>query len=260
MSTIDLGAPVTAIWTGAPADGTYAITVTRPDGTLVTPAPAVIGPPVRATFVPDQAGRWRVRFTSTGQDAVGAYTDVVDVWPVDPQFIISVDDARNALNLPANAAPSLVEDLRLYIAAATPVIEDIVGPIPQRTEVQRVGKGWSVAALYHKVTSLTSIVYDDATVADASAYTFDAGPGLVTFHYPLTQGATITYKAGSTSVPQNVRLATRELVRHWWTIGKASNRPSVPNQPAEAWTPSGFAVPRRVIELCAPNRRVGGFA
>lgn len=258
MSTIDLGAPVTATWMGAPAGGTYAIAITRPDGTLFTPAPTVTGPPVRATFVPDMAGRWRFRFTSTGEP--GAYSDVVDVWPLDPNFIISVDDARNALSLPANVQPGYIEELRLYIAAATPVIEDIVGPVPQRTETQHVPKGWKVAALYHKVNAITSVVYDDATTVPADAYTFDAGPGLLTFNSTLTQGATITYTTGSTSVPQNVRLATRELIRHWWAVGKGSLRPSAPNQPADAWTPSGFAVPRRVIELCAPHKRVGGFA
>jgi hypothetical protein len=62
-------------------------------------------------------------------------------------------------------------------------------------------------------------------------------------------------------VPQNVRLATRELVRHHWQIGKQGQRPGGGGAPsAEAWTPSGFAVPRRVIELCGGNARIDGFA
>src|SRR5690349_3888462 len=148
MSTVDFGAPVVATWAGAPAGGTWAVSITRPDGTVFT-APTPTGPPVTVTFVPDMAGRWRLRFTST--NPAGAYSDIVDVWPTDPRFIISLDDARNAINLPGSVPNNTLDDLRLYVAAATPVIEDIVGPIPDRTETQHVAKGWKVAALYHKV-------------------------------------------------------------------------------------------------------------
>lgn len=260
MSIIDLGAPVTAVWAGAPANGVHALAITRPDGTPFT-SPSITNQPVRATFVPDMAGRWRLRWTSSGTDAVGAYSDVVDVWPSDPNFIISLDDARLALNLAPNTDPALLDDLRLYIASATPVIEDIVGPVPKRTETHYVGKGWQYAALYHKVDTLTSVVYDDASVVPTAAYEFDAGPGLLTFKRPLSQGVTITYTTGSTIVPQNVRLATRELVRHWWQQGRQGVRSGPTEAPGgPGYTPSGFAVPKRVIELCGPKKLTGGFA
>lgn len=259
MNTYDLGAPVTAVWAGAPAGGTHAVSITRPDGTAFT-APTISGPPVSVEFVPDMAGRWSVRWTSSG-NAIGAYSDVVDVWPTDPRFIISLDDARSALNMPANTSADALDDLRLYIAAATPVIEDIVGPIVVKTTSQHVNKGWGYAALYERPNTITSVVYDDLSTVPATAYNADLQSGLVTFYCAVSQGVTITYTTGNAEVPQNVRLATRELVRHWWQLGKQLQRPGGSGAPpAEVWTPSGFAVPRRVMELCAGNARVDGFA
>jgi len=261
MSTIDLGAPVKSIWAGAPAGGTHAVALTRPDGTSFTP-PAVTGPPVSVEFIPDMAGRWTVRWTSTGSGTVSAYTDIADVWPQDPRFIVSIDDARNALSMPLNVDPSTLDDLRLYVAAATPVIEDICGPVIVKSVTQTVEKGWSYAALYERVSTLTSVINADLTVVPADSYTFEIGPGLLTFNSPTTQRVTITYTTGAAIIPQNVRLAARELIRHWWQIGRQGMRSQNNNLPitADAWTPSGFAVPRRVIELCEPSKKIGGFA
>lgn len=260
MSVIDLGAPVKSIWAGAPSGGTFAVALTRPDGTSFTPPAINSSPPVSVEFLPDMAGRWMVRWTSTGTGTAGAYADIVDVWPTDPKFIISVDDARNALNMTGNISPEVTDDLRLYIAAATPVIEAVVGPVTVRAETQKVAKGWSYAALYHRVTALTSVVYDDATTVPADSYTFDSNAGLLTFRNALPQGVTITYSTGQALVPQNVRLATRELVRHWWQQGKQTSRQqAAPGGSPEMTFYSGFAVPKRVIELCNPSKLLGGF-
>lgn len=253
MAVIDLGASVKAVWAGAPAGGTHAVALTRPDGTTFTP-PAISGPPVSVEFTPDQAGRWLVRWTSTV--VPGAYSDVVDVWPADPRLIISLDDGRAALNMPPNTPQSTLEDLRLYLCAATPVIEDIVGPVLVRTITQTVQKNWSFAALYERAAALVSVVNADASVVPATSYTFDAAAGLITFSAPTSQVVTITYTSGSAIIPQNVRLAAQELVRHLWQV---KQRPQAPT-PGEAYTPSGFAVPKRVIELCKPSAKVGGFA
>jgi hypothetical protein len=255
MTTIDYGAPVKAIWAGAPAGGTYAVALTRPDGTNFTPPTINTTPAVSVTFTPDMAGRWLIRWTSS--TVIGAYTDIADVWPQDPKFIISLDDARTALQMAPNTPPETLDDLRLYIAAATPVIEDMVGPVSIRTTTQRVQKGWAFAALYDRPNSVTSVVLDDASTVPVGDYTVDLGPGIVTFNYALAQGATITYATGPALVPQNVRQATRELVKHWWQLGRNTRGGTAP--PAEAWTPAGFAVPRRVIELCEPSKRKDTF-
>jgi hypothetical protein len=184
------------------------------------------------------------------------------VWPNDPRFIISVDTARAALQLPVNTAPGILDDIRLYIAAATPVIEDIIGPVVVRTETQTVHKGWNFAALYERpVSSIVSIIGEDTTpYVVTDDYTFDAQAGLVTFRSSTTQDVVVTYTVGTAIVPPNVQLATRELVRHWYQVGMQGQRSSAVGQPGmETWTPSGFAVPRRVMELCAPHQRMDTF-
>jgi hypothetical protein len=256
MSVIDLGAPVVTVWPGAPAGGTYAVAITRPDGTSFTSPTVTPGPPAQATFTPDAAGRWRIRWTSTVEP--GAFSDVADVWPLDPKLIISLDDARLALSFPANTDPAKLEDLRLYIAAATPIIEDIVGPVPVRTETQTIPKGWVYGALNFPVASIVSVVYADGTTVSTDAYVPNIPHGLLTFHYAVTQAVTVTYTTGNAIVPPNVRLATRVLVKHWWEQDKQDLRNR--GNPEMTWTPSGFAVPRRVIELCQPTARRGGFA
>lgn len=254
MAVVDLGASVKAVWAGAPAGGTYAVALTRPDGTSFTPPAISLDLPVSVTFVPDQAGLWLIRWTSTV--VPGAYTDVVDVWPTNPRMIISLDDARAALSLPGNTSQSTLEELRLHVCAATPVIEDIVGPVLVRTLTQTVQKGWNYAALYEKAGALVSVVNADSTVVPESTYTFNAASGLLTFDTPTSQVVTVTYTSGAAVIPQNVRLAALELVRHLWQVRQ---RPQGPTPP-EAYTPSGFAVPKRVIELCKPSAKLGGFA
>lgn len=262
MSTYDLGAPITVRWAGAPTGGTVSLAVKRPDGTTLSPAPTVTneGNVAVATYVPNMAGRWFLAWTSTVK--VGAYTDIEDVWPADPRFLISTDDARNALGWPAGSVTAgWIDDLRLYIAAATPVIEDIVGTIVKVDFTQQIQKGWSFAALYERpVNSITSITFPDLTTLTADEYTVNTNSGMLYLDAPTKDVATVVYSAGLTAVPQNVRLATRELVRHWWQQGMQAQRggPSVPSD--EVFTPMGFAVPRRVMELCGPSKKVSGFA
>lgn len=263
MTTYDLGATVTHIWAGAPTGGTFAVAITRPDGTSFTPPTlGTSGVEPSVTFVPDMAGRWFLRWASTTPNA--AYSEIVDIWPTDPMFLISTDDAAAGLNWPASSSADSLNDLRLYIAAATPVIEDIVGPVTVRQYVQLVQRGWQYASLdVRPVVAIVSMVYSDSTPLDPANYIFDPVAGLITYYTPTQDIATITYTAGKSNIiPQNIRLATRELVRHWWQIGKQGLRSMNGTMPitADAWTPSGFAVPRRVIELCAAHQEPGGFA
>lgn len=262
MTTYDLGASVTHVWTGAPTGGTPAVALTRPNGTSFTP-PALgsSGQDPSVTFTPDMAGRWFIRWNSTV--VPGAYSEIADVWPTDPRFLISTDDAKAGLNWPATGiTPAQVDDLRLYIAAATPVIEDITGPVMVQTYTQLVQRGWQYANLNNRpVTQIVSMIYSDGTALDPDNYIFDPIAGSITYYTPTQDIATITYMAGLARIPQNVRLGTRELVRHWWQIGKQGLRSMNGTMPisADAWTPSGFAVPRRVIELCNANQQPGGF-
>lgn len=265
MASLDLGALATVRWPTAPDTGPYALAVKRPDGTTLDPAPTVTGykDTTQAQFTPAMAGRYLLSWTA---DGAGAYTDVLDVWPADPQFLIPLDEVLAGLRLPANADPAKAQDLRLYVAAATRVIEDITGPMLAATKTFTTWGGGSTVILPHLPNQILGITADSAPVVD---YVPDLVSGII---YSGTRTAVtsfpagelvITYRIGNAEIPPNVRLAARELVRFWWQggmqgAGGGGVRSSGPE--GDAFTPSGYAVPRRVIELCAPHQQVGGFA
>ncbi|WP_160665342.1 hypothetical protein [Pseudarthrobacter sp. ATCC 49987] len=265
MASVDLGARASVKWATAPAEGPYALAVTRPDGVLLDPAPVPTGTGAGtvAAFTPAMPGRYLLSWSGNG---VAAYTDILDVWPADPQFLIPMDEIRNGLKLAPNADPATMDDLRLYNAAATPVIEDITGPMLAATKTFVSSGGGSTVILPHLPSQILGITLDGAPVLD---YVPDLASGLI---YGGSRSAVrpfgvgelvITYRIGSAVIPPNIRLAARELVRFWWQGGMQGsgggnvrgNRPE-----ADVFTPSGFAVPRRVMELCAPHEQIGGFA
>lgn len=266
MTSVDLGALASVKWATAPADGPHALAVTRPDGLLLDPSPVPVGTVegAAASFVPAMAGRYLLSWSVAG---AAAYTDVLDVWPADPQFLIPLDEAAAGLKLPGNADPLITQDLRLYLAAATPVIEDITGPMLAATRTHTTAGGTSTVILPHLPNQILGITLDGAPV---TAYVPDLASGII---YGGSRSAVqsfgpgdlvITYRIGAAEIPPNIRLAARELVRFWYqggmqgSGGSGSVRGSRPE--ADVYTPSGFAVPRRVMELCAPHEQIGGFA
>ena len=70
----------------------------------------------------------------------------------------------------------------------------------------------------------------------------------------------MTVSVGSATIPANVKLAARELVRFWWQQGRQANIPAFGEAPDTSSVPMGFAVPKRVYELLEPNKRLAGFA
>lgn len=260
MTSIDLGARVEVTWPDAPtaAGVTLALAVVQPDGTAFEPAPTVTAG--KASFTPLMPGRHLLRWTSSGE-VVGAHTDVVDVWPEDPRFIFPPEQAKASLNW-TSPKPSDVEDLRLYVAAATPVIEDIVGPVVRTNHVYTAAGG-SFLMLPVVNAAVTSVRVNGAEFVDFfadPAGTVTAGTQYARRGFP-TGTVEVYYTVGMQVIPPNIQLAARELVRHMWQIGRqAIGRNGRQDPTAEAYTPSGFAVPRRVIELCAPHQTFGGFA
>lgn len=264
MASVDLGAQASVKWATAPAEGPYALAVTRPDGVLLDPAPAPTGTGTGtvAAFTPIMPGRYLLSWSANG---TAAYTDILDVWPADPRFLISLDEAVNGLQFPANADPAKAQDLRLYLAAATPVIEDITGPMVAGTMTFTGWGGGTTVILPHLPNQILGITVDGLPVLD---YVPDLVAGIIyggsrSGVQPFPQGElVITYRVGSAEIPPNIKLAARELVRFWWQGGMQGGGGNVRSQrpEAEAFTPSGFAVPRRVMELCAPHEQIGGFA
>ncbi|MGZ6788378.1 MAG: hypothetical protein ACXVGQ_00340 [Mycobacteriaceae bacterium] len=284
---IDLGDPVVLTFTvtdtsGAPANATSAVvTVTLPDGSTSTPA--VTNPQTgtyKATYVTTQAGHHKVSCVATGTNA-SSQSDVFEVAPLDPGLILGLSQARTAIGQAAATVKD--EDLRLYITAAAPIMEDLIGPITSRTcDEWHDGGVMQVKTLYAPLLSVTTVVESygnftrtlsaqplDGAGFDAYGYTVDLTTGLIARRAsgqiaafpPGRQNVHVVYKAGRTTLAGNHLLAARRLIRHLYQSEQQGgrNNMSTPEAPT-GYTPSGYAVPRAVIELCADSARIPGIA
>lgn len=257
--------------TGALANATaVTLTVTEPDGTSDTysVSPTTTGL-YRYAYAPTSAGRHSVRWLATGTNA-GAYADVFDVVSgTDARLIISLADARDVLNLAADNTTH-DEELRFYIRSATEVIESIVGAVLVRTvEDTATGGGTTLALSTAPVVSVTSVT-EDGTALSAGDWSLDAERGLITrmsgnvadvWSNARHRGITVTYRAGRPDIPANILDAAREYLKHRWQQSQQGKRPSFGGAEAGDMMPgSGYAIPRRVLELLQGVERVPGFA
>lgn len=286
----DLGDPIpltflTTDGTGALADVTTAVlTITLPDATTVTPA---VTHGVTGTYAPTVpyistlAGIHRVSWVGSGANAQD-YTDSFNVLPADPRFLISLDEARKGLGL---AAANVVhnEDLRTFVSAATPIMEDIVGPALPASRVETYDGGRpKIVLLWSPLLSVSSVVESygtfertltaenifDGSAVNAYGYTIELATGLLIRRisgkvapFPAGQrNVQVSYVSGRLVVSGNVLLATRRLVRFLWQQEQQGFRSNAAPKTEMAYTPSGFAVPKAVIELCAGDLRVTGAA
>lgn len=248
---------------GNPADvTTLAAVVTLPDGTTTSgSATRVSLGQYTFDYTTVQAGRHLVSLTGTG-GAGGpfTYTEVFNVWPTDPGFIFGLADAKRAIN--SEWSMSTVDDgeLRLFMAATTDVIEDICGPVVYRSFTATYSGGAGRIILPGPATNITVVTENGVTISDVLP---DAADGILmagnTFiprpFLPGTQNVTVTYFAGFKIIPSTVILAATEEFRFLWENGQQGNPAQfggVLTGVHEAATPSGYAVPPRVVELCGP--------
>lgn len=240
--------------------------ITFPDGTTTTGSvtnPSVGNYTLAATMT--QPGRTLFTLTATGVNSGGTpWTDLINVSPVDQRALISLSDARDELNLTA-ANTSHDDELRTYIAAATLVVEDITGPVLKTTITEAHDGGRPTIVLYSAalVQSVISVVETGVTLVNGSDYVVYPNSAILSrmigispypFRYGV-QNVVVTFVVGSNVVAANVILGTRMLVAHWYQTAQQSGRPQWDSGDSEmAYSPSGYAVPRRVIELLqTPN-------
>jgi len=247
---------------GAAADaGTVVCTIGLPDGTTATPAVSKTATGTyQAAYTPTVAGRHTVRWVATGANA-SSYADVFDAFPANPRFLISLDDLREALNLAATNTTHDAE-LRLYLAAATCVIETLDRPYLQETRTHTFDGG--SASLVLPEAPIASVVSISNTPQSGTPETIPATSwrantysGIVTAleRFPAgVQNITVTYTVGEAQIPANVLMAARELCRHWWQRSQQSPRPSFGGMGAdgESVYVANYAIPNFVIGLLQP--------
>lgn len=178
--------------------------------------------------------------------------------------LITLEDARKSLGWAVTDTANDA-DLERYIEAATPVIENITGPLIARSESYTFDGGSRAVVLPVRFASVTTVVESGVTITD---YVAEPDAGVIAAGSTSSprefaaghQNVVVTVQVGSATVPAHVKLATRELVRHWWQQGRQGNRPGFGNEMPAETTPMGFAVPKRVRELLEPSPRLAGFA
>lgn len=272
MSTFEIGQTVTVAIkvydsTGALANvgGTMTCTVTKPDGS--TAAATVTNPSTgtyQAALTGTLAGRYRYTFTGTGTNSGGTpWTDVADVWPADPRLIISLADAKAELNHVSNIND---DELRLYIAATTEVIEEIVGRVLAATVTETFDGGKTAVLLSERATVISTVTVGGVATTSYVA-NLDAGivyAGSTSSPSTFTSGrqnVVVTYTSGASTIDPNVVLAARVIAAHLYQVGQQGRRGRNSNEDITVLS-SGYAVPSRAVELCraSRSRKMPGFA
>lgn len=256
--------------------------------TIVTPASGAVSYTLTANDTVN-AGTYLVQW----QYAAGGVTSA---WPLDGYQemsineslstpggarLVSLSDIKQKMRIPP-ADRSHDARLLQLLDGLTPVVEGITGPILQRLVTETYDGGTYFISLRRRpvlevseVTEyrgpipyrLTQVPSPD--LGSIYSYMFEtpgrvvrrtAGGGITTFP-PGPDAVTISYKAGYTQVPPNVREATLELVRVNYQMSEQASRPAFGGGSADIadGMPSGpavgFFVPGRVRELLAPSRR-----
>jgi len=169
---------------------------------------------------------------------------------------LSLIDAKAHLNLTTTANDV---ELQSFIDAAEALLGHIVGPLTVGSKTARVPGGPVVVLPYAPVQAITSMTSPDGTVVDTTSTTLNGPAGVLYFTDNQTRFASgaydVTFTAGWTTVPADLLLAVKELVRHLWATQRgATARPgsSVDQAPGAA-----YALPIRVEQLIEPYRQPG---
>ncbi len=252
------------------------LTITLPDQTVVTPTvtnpPAVTGiytldyPTTGGTTMPGRhLGVWLFTM-ATGKTT--AYAEVFDVAPADPGFVVSLAAAKSQLNLTSTTND---DELAIYIASATRVVEWFVGPVVVRPYTQRVsarnprlthlpvlGPGLTPVLI---LTSLTPLYTTGTAYIGADVVVDPATGALATTSGACLAGGpwTALYTAGQRVVDSNWQLGALIVVQHLWETQRGAS--GLPLQARdEVIVPGlGFAIPNRARDLLQLDH-VAGFA
>jgi hypothetical protein len=222
---ITLSTTVTDVETGLPADaGAITLTLYK-DGVLVqTYTPAHDGDGLYHQDVPvtdlATAGQYRFFWTSTGANA-GEKMDVFDVFdPADYPRLVSFDDAKTVVKALGDQDDPLLD--RMIGWASARILMEVQAYKQSFTQVVNVRGGDCFFKLSHTpVASITSITalnpysWSPPDVSTLVATIPNVG------HVEATIGGlagtyTVTYVAGTDTVPPGVDGACLALLQHWW--------------------------------------------
>lgn len=166
--------------------------------------------------------------------------------------VVTLAEAKTHLNITASTYDT---ELQAFIDRCEAAIGRQVGPLAAAATTVQVAGGGSVLLLSTTpVISLTSVTDSSGsalTVGDLHATTdgvvsWSAGTGC--FGSPWY---TVVYQAGRSTLPDDLKLAVLEMVRHAWQTQRG------PTAQSDAIPGRAYSFPVRVNELIAPHLQVG---
>lgn len=255
--TVIVGANAPLSWSPG-GSGAATLAVVLPDGTTLTPALTVAATvsPYTATLPTTQPGRHVLTWSAAGNRVA----DILDVWPPDPRYILSIDDAIAAIG---SGPSSQRDDVGLYVAAATWMIELLAGPVISSARTFKANGGRDSIVLPALPVQVTSVTVGGSLI-DPANYVVDEDAGVIYGFFAgsrLPRNVTVVYRVGAATIPANLRLAAQDLVKHLWSRTHRTGAAGATTAAADTVaTPFGFAVPRAVVELCAAAPHAPGFA
>ncbi|WP_062516485.1 hypothetical protein [Demequina gelatinilytica] len=256
-----VGGIATVLWQ-AHTGGSATLTITQPDGTAFPspPTPSASSSTFSAVFTPTQPGRHQLLWTHDDDTIVA---DIADVWPAQPRYLVSVQDALERLRLGAQAAKSYdsIAMLGLYVAAATAIVENVTGPLlPDDKTWTCLGADVKYDVLLPHTGIAVSTVTVDGVALVATDYTVDAAAGIISSGaFTSARSVVVTYTVGSTTIPPQARLACLEVIAQMWQVSRQGLREAGAVEETFT-TPMGFALPKRAWEMLQSLKNTPGLA
>ncbi|YCK35175.1 head-tail connector protein [Actinomadura sp. ATCC 39365] len=239
------------------------LTILLPDNTTTGPlVPVNDGTGLyHYDYTSAQAGRHIARWVTVGPD--GADEEVFEVaglWA--ESGILSLAEAKRQLNIdPGDTADD--EEIQGFIRSVTAICERHAGALTRAAHVETHVGGYGIALNHTPVLSLTSVTAiqlgsTDQAVADLA---LDAATGIVRRldRARMVGPFTVSYVAGRTSIPPNVRQAALIILQHLWETQRGTMGGARFGGSDEVYDPRfGFSIPRRAQELL--GEQISGIA
>lgn len=169
---------------------------------------------------------------------------------------LSLADAKTYLNITTSATDT---ELQGFIDQAEAAIGARCGALLPASRTSRIAGDGAMSLLLPTcpVASLTAITPSEGAAVVLSDLHLNSDAGVVTRNDGTAFTASyydVTYAAGRASVPADLLLAVKEMVRHLWETQRGAgvrpgSRPDVPG--------ASYMLPYRVLELIAAYETPG---
>ena len=174
--------------------------------------------------------------------------------------VLTLALAKTHLNITTSAQDT---ELQTFIDAAEAVVALRCGPLASTATTVRVdGCGGVLVLPVTPAVSLTSVTPVGGSAVTLSDLYLDTAAGVVSYNSGSFASGLydVVYQAGRTTVPADLLMGVKELVRHLWETQRGpTRRPGSSSFDSTANTVPGAAylLPNRVSELIAPHVQPG---